>query len=109
MDLLGKNLEALLTSCGGRFHLKTVLMLADQMLSRIEAVHLKGYIHRDIKPENFLMGCASKSHTVFIIDFGLTKRYRHPVTHQHIPYCEGKSLTGTARYASIFTHMGIGK
>mgnify|MGYP001807685960 CR=1 FL=1 len=44
---------------------------------------------------------------VNVIDFGLAKKYRDPKTHQHIPYCENKNLTGTARYASVNTHRGI--
>lgn len=82
-------------------------MLADQFLQRIEMFHSKNYIHRDIKPENFLVGLAKKSHLIHLIDFGLSKKYRDPKTHQHIPYKENKNLTGTARYASINAHLGI--
>jgi len=107
IDLLGKSLEDLFTDCGRRFTLKTTLMLADQLLCRMEIMHAKCYIHRDIKPDNFLIGRGSYRHLVHVIDFGLAKLYRDPRTHRHIPYKEGKNLTGTARYASINTHMGI--
>ncbi len=107
IDLLGPSLEDLFNFCGRRFSLKTVLMLADQMISRIEYVHSKSFLHRDVKPDNFLMGTAKKGHHVYLIDFGLAKKYRDPKSHQHIAYREGKSLTGTARYASINTHLGI--
>lgn len=76
-------------------------------ISRIEFVHAKSFIHRDIKPDNFLMGLGKRANQVNIIDFGLAKKYRDPKTHIHIPYRENKNLTGTARYASINTHLGI--
>lgn len=107
MDLLGPSLEDLFNFCNRKFTLKTVLLLADQLISRIEFIHSRDYIHRDIKPDNFLMGLGDRGNLVYIIDFGLAKRYRDPKSRQHIRYRTGKNLTGTARYASLNTHLGI--
>ncbi|KAI0488024.1 hypothetical protein KFK09_027847 [Dendrobium nobile] len=107
MDLLGPSLEDLFNFCSRKLSLKSVLMLADQMINRVEYVHGKSFLHRDIKPDNFLMGLGRRANQVYIIDFGLAKKYRDSSTHQHIPYRENKNLTGTARYASMNTHLGI--
>ncbi|EAY08197.1 CK1 family protein kinase [Trichomonas vaginalis G3] len=107
MDLMNKSLEDLFEKCKNKLSLKTVLMIIDQMISCVEYIHNKNFIHQDIKPENFVMGTGKMENQVFIIDFGLAKQYRDMNSHEHIPYTQGKSLTGTARYASINQLRGI--
>jgi serine/threonine protein kinase len=106
LELLGDSLGELFQRCQRKFSLKTVLLLANQIVSAIEQLHLNNYIHRDIKPENFVMGAGNKSNAVFLIDFGLSKLFRNPQSGLHIAYCEYKNFTGTARYASINSHLG---
>ncbi|GFT69834.1 casein kinase I isoform epsilon [Nephila pilipes] len=106
MELLGPSLKDLFHSCNHKFSLKTVLLLADQLISRIEYIHTNNSIHRDIKPENILMGLGEKNNLVYIIDFGLAKKYRDSRTNLHIPRRENKSFTGSTRYASINSHLG---
>jgi serine/threonine protein kinase len=106
MDLLGPSLEDLFQKCNKKFTLKTVAMIGIQMVNRLQYLHSKKFIHRDIKPENFLLGTYQNCGIIFIIDFGLSKKYIAK-NREHIPYKDNKSLTGTPRYASINSHLGI--
>ena len=99
-ELLGKNLEELLQNCDKKFSLKTTLMIAIQVLDRIRHLHMHNYIHRDIKPQNFSIGRGENEHIIYLIDFGLAKRYREEYTNFHIPLRQNIKLTGTIRYAS---------
>ena len=76
-------------------------MIGIQILDRLEFIHNKNIIHRDIKPDNFVTGLENKSHIIYVLDFGLSKKFRSSRTHQHIKFTVNKKLTGTARYASI--------
>ena len=107
MELLGDNLQKLLKNTPEqKFSLKTTLMLGIQILKRIKTLHENNFIHRDIKPENFTIGLKKMKNVIYMIDYGLTRKYCD--SHKnHIPYKEGKNLTGTALYASIYTHKGI--
>ena len=107
MEFLGPSLGDLFQLKERNFGMETVLMLTIQILTRIEYIHEKGFLHRDIKPENFVIGLNDKSNLVYLIDYGLSKRYKDKNSGQHIPYRENKQLVGTVRYASINAHLGI--
>jgi len=107
MEILGKSLEDHVQQCKGKLNVKSTTLIAQQVLSRIEFLHSKGFVHRDIKPENFMFGVKDKVHHVYIIDFGLSKMYWDKQRGAHAMMKQKLSLTGTARYASINAHKGV--
>jgi casein kinase 1 len=108
MDLLGPSLAHVFELCGRRFTLLTVTKIALQILQRVEFLHGRNYIHRDIKPENFLIDPDLDNPTIYMVDFGLVKKYRDERTHVHYAFRDKRrSMVGTARYASINAHLGV--
>jgi serine/threonine protein kinase len=114
IDLLNHSLEDLFQlwypfklSSNKKFTVPTMINIGIQLITRLEQIHRKGFVHRDIKANNFMIGKGEKAKTVYVIDFGLAKRYKDIKTNQHIAEKGGKSLVGTARYASIASHNGF--
>ena len=106
MQLLGKDLITLLEERGS-FSIKTVCLLAYQMISILEYIHNKNVIHRDIKPDNFLMGLDENSKYVYLLDFGLSKTFNKYSNSEDKHKNENKRMTGTPRYASINALKGL--
>ena len=105
ISYLGPCLEDLFDFCGRRFSIKTICMIAIQLIDRLEHIHNQNIIHRDIKPENFLIGTGKDKSKIFLIDFGLSKFYVQEG--EHIQFKNNKNFTGTYRYSSIRNHRGI--
>ena len=107
MQLLGKSLESLLKeSDNKKFSIKTVCLFALEIIPLLKNMHDKHIIHRDIKPDNFVIGCEDPCQ-IYIIDFGLAKKYRSSKTLKQNPMVKHLKLTGTARYASINALKGF--
>ena len=105
MGRLQANLKNLFDKSNRKFSMRTTLLLADQMIDRLHRLHSTNFVHRDIKPENFML---DSSNHVFLIDFGLSKRFADEAG-RHVEYSEHPSrttVTGTARYASLNAHFG---
>ena len=107
MELMGKSLENIFEKNYENFTTRCVCNIGYQMVEILEFIHSKNYVHRDIKPDNFVIGLNKKKKYIFILDFGLSKKYRSSKTNRHYPLVVYKNLVGTPRYASINALGGL--
>ncbi|KAF8131081.1 kinase-like domain-containing protein [Boletus edulis] len=103
LDLLGPSLQDLI-SIRTKFSALTIQFIGEQLLSRLQYIHSQGYIHGDVQPQNILTGV--DHHTIFLVDFGLSRPYCHLATGKHLPFRYKCGLNGTPAFTSINSHLG---
>lgn len=107
LELLGSNLFELFDECKHQFSLKTVSMIALQLIDRLETFHSRGYIHRDIKPQNIMIGRGDKKNTLFLADFGLTTPFMPARRDGILPPLVTSQVTGNQLFSSTSNHMNF--
>ena len=113
MDLLGPSLYKLWLDCGQEFSFKTLLMVIDETLTCIEAIHQRNCVHRDVSPNNFAITLKGDgSAKIMIFDFGhaqiLPEAQKIVFGSRNVRFTQknGTKVAGTPRFASIFSHLG---
>ena len=102
MELLGKSLDKIFNELPSKkMSIRCVCNIAYQLITIFEAIHNCNLIHRDIKPANIAIGREEKSKFIYLLDFGLSKKYRSTRTKKHFPFVKKNKLIGNARYSSI--------
>ena len=104
MQLLGKSLDCIFEDCNNNIDVGTVMKIGITIISHLEKIHRIGIIHRDIKPNNFMFGMDENESDLYVMDFGLSKKWC--VNRDHIEFKTNRSMIGTARYASLNIHLG---
>ena len=104
--LLGKSINNIFIDKNKKFSLKDCCMIGIQILDRLEYIHSKYIIHRDVKPDNFLIGNPDIN-TIYLIDFGLAKKYMSTRTGKHAKFTINKKWSGTSRFASANSLRGV--
>ena len=103
--LLGKSLYHLYLDNNRHFEIKDICLIGIQIIDRLEWIHSKNVIHRDIKPDNFLIG-ENDPNLLYLIDFGLSTKYRSSASGKHVKFGFTGKLTGTTKYSSANTIRG---
>ncbi|KAJ7366790.1 kinase-like domain-containing protein [Mycena albidolilacea] len=106
IDLLGASLDNLYRKSGkDTMDLSSVCAIAMQLITRLEFMHSRGILHRDIQLGNCVVGLPPNEKTIYMIDFGFSKRYIDPYTHTHIPDSRAKrDFIGNYWFSSVGVH-----
>lgn len=108
MELLGRSLTSLKDKLGGKVPWRQMSRIAMQTITLTQQLHSQGFVHRDIKPDNFVLGIGEKKGIVYMLDFGLSRRWEDLIDKytQNDESSSSSSIVGTARYMSINVHQG---
>lgn len=110
LELLDSNLDSKFKKYNKKFSLNCVTSIGLQMIKLLKNLHDMNYIHRDIKPTNIMTGkknSKGENPLLYLIDFGVSKKYRDPITKQHSLYGEKRPMLGSIKYSSLNAHLGI--
>lgn len=105
LEQLGYSLDSMMRKNGRGLCTKSVLMIGIQALRRLQIVHEAGFVHRDVKPDNLMTGMRDLGR-VYLVDFGLAKRYRRGRRHVSFGVRKGE-FVGTVQFASMRAHWGV--
>jgi serine/threonine protein kinase len=104
LQLLGPSLEDKFIENQKKFPFTDFINYSTQLLKVIESIHMRDIIHRDIKPRQILLGPASNKDQLYLMDFGISMKYKD---NGHVPYSQNCGFAGTCNYCSVYTHLGI--
>lgn len=106
MDLLGNDLEVLQHFCGGRFSLKTVLLIVDEVFESLEHLSDKGIVHNGHKPSNMTMALGRLEQRVFVVHSSFSTKFLDE-NKKHIHLTWASQYAGTLDYMSLNAYMKL--
>lgn len=105
-EKVGENIRTYRKRCQCKIvPIRDSCILGIEMIEAIQNLHERGFVHRDLKPSNFVFRGDEKHMELFLIGFGLAKRWCSPEGEIYPPR-ENVGFRGPLRYASINSHKG---
>lgn len=101
------NLKTFLDKCGGRFSLKTILLIGITGIQQIEHFHTQGLLHKDIRPENFIVKIEKNDKSSIVLQESELSDSYLTVKGSHIAFSENAEVNTEVNYMSVFGHLKI--